>query len=577
MGTDVITIEVNNKKIEATPGEMLLTALRRAGIKVPTLCHMEDLSPTGACRLCVVEVAGQRSLVPSCAFPVNEGMKVQTHSPRVMRARKTVVELLLANHPDDCLYCVRNDNCQLREMACQLGVRERRYCGERNDYKVDISSPSIVRDPAKCILCGKCVRVCEEVQAVSAIDFIGRGRQAHVGTVFDQGLNVSRCINCGQCVMVCPTGALREQSHAKEVHAAINDPKKLVVVQHAPAVSVTLAEELGLKPGSDINGIMVAALRALGFDRVFDTSFTADLTIMEEASELVQRIRTGGKLPMFTSCSPGWIKYVEHFYPEFLGNLSTCKSPQQMMGAIIKSYYAKTNNLRPEDIFSASIMPCTAKKFEAQRQEMLKDGVADVDAVLTTRELARMIRLHGLDLNALQPDTADSPFGRRSTAGKLFGATGGVMEAAVRTAHFLLTGKDMDNPRLTDLRGLKAVKETKVTVAGVELGIAVVSGLSNAAKLLGEIKAGRSDLHFIEVMTCPGGCIAGGGQPLNGDVQAVRQRMQTLYNIDRDEHLRFSHRNEDVQRLYEEFLGKPLGEVSHHLLHTHYEQRPIGI
>jgi len=570
-------IEVNNRQIEAKPGETILTALQRAGINVPTLCHIDGLTPTGACRICVVEVEGQRSLVPSCAFPVAEGMKIKTHSPRVLRSRKTVVELLLASHPNDCLYCVRNGKCQLQDLAEELGVRQRRYVGAKNEYKIDKSSASIVRDPSKCILCGRCVRVCEEVQGVSAIDFIGRGSKAVVGTAFNQGLNVSSCINCGQCIIVCPTGALTEQSNLKEVVDAIHDPDKVVVVQHAPAVSVSIAEEFNIKPGTDLNGVMVAAFRALGFDRVFDTSFTADLTIMEEASELVHRVVHGGTLPMFTSCSPGWIKYVETFHPDFIDNLSTCKSPQQMMGAVIKSYYAQKFNVDPSKIFSVSVMPCTAKKFEAERPEMGRNDIADIDAVLTTRELGRLIRQSGLDMNALTPDTADTPFGTRSSAGKIFGASGGVMEAAARTAHFLITGKEMENPKIQAVRGFEGRKEAKVKIGDLEVGIAVVSGLDNAGKLLEEIRNGRKDLHFVEVMTCPGGCIAGGGQPLGANLDAVRARAAALYKIDRDDPIQLSHKNPDVTRLYEEYLEKPYSHKSHELLHTHYAQRQAVI
>ena len=571
----MLTIEVNNRKIEAKSGEMLLDTLKRNGITVPTLCHMENLFPTGACRMCVVEVEGERALVPSCAYPVRDGMKVQTHSPRALRARKTIIELLLANHPDDCLYCVRSGHCDLQGLANELGVRERRYSGGKNEYHVDSSNPSIVRDPAKCILCGKCVRVCEEVQAVAAIDFVGRGSKTMVGTAFSEGLNVSSCINCGQCIMVCPTGALREQSYIKEVLNAIADPGKLVVVQHAPSVSVTLGEEFGLKPGADVDGMLVAALRRLGFDRVFDTSFSADLTIMEEASELAHRIRTGGKLPMMTSCSPGWIKFVEEFYPEMLDNLSTCKSPQQMMGAVIKSYYAEREGIDPAKIFSVSIMPCTAKKFEAGRPEMGRNGLPDIDAVLTTRELARMIRMRGLDLRELAGDTADTPFGERTTAGKLFGGSGGVMEAAIRTAYYLITGKELADLTVEAVRGLAGMKEAHLQIAGMDIGVAVVSGLGNARQLLEQIRAGRKDLHFIEVMSCPGGCVAGGGQPVNTDMDAVRTRMQALYRIDSHESRRTSHSNESVQRIYEEFLGRPLGDKSHHLLHTHYVKREV--
>jgi NADH-quinone oxidoreductase subunit G/NADP-reducing hydrogenase subunit HndD len=569
----VIKIEVNNKTIEANPGEMLLTALNRAGIKVPTLCHLEGLFPSGACRMCVVEVEGRPGLQPSCALPVTEGMKVYTHSRRPVLARKTIVELLLANHPDDCLYCVRNGNCQLQNLSEELGVRERRYAGQRDEYHVDLSSPSIVRDPAKCILCGKCVRVCEEVQDVSSIDFVGRGSQSRVGTAFEQGLNVSSCINCGQCIMVCPTGALREQSYIKEVMEAVNDPDKFVVVQHAPSISITLAEEFGIKRGTDVCGAMIAALRELGFDRVFDTSFSADLTIMEEASELAKRIKEGGRLPMMTSCSPGWIKYVEQTYPDFIENLSTCKSPQQMLGALIKSYYAEKEGIDPANIYSVSIMPCTAKKFEAGRPELSRQGMADIDAVLTTRELSRIIRMHGLDLQNLRPQRQDIPFGERSTAGKLFGATGGVMEAALRTAYYLLTGEEMPELKVQKVRGLKGIKEARIEINGMDIGVAVASGLGNASRLLKEVQQGRRNLHFIEVMTCPGGCISGGGQPINSDPEAVKARMQALYKIDRTEKIRTSHGNPAIQELYRDYLGEPLGEKSHHLLHTHYTNR----
>jgi len=573
----MITIEVNGRTVEAEPGEMLLTALRRAGIKVPTLCHIDGLTPSGACRMCVVEVEGQRGLVPSCAFPVAAGMKIRTHSQRAVQARKTIVELLLANHPDDCLYCSRNRNCELQRLADELGVRQRRYAGAKNQYYIDSSSPSIVRDPGKCILCGKCVRVCEEIQGVAAIDFIGRGSRAKIGTAFDEGLNVSGCINCGQCITACPTGALSERSQLREVLEALRDPKKTVVVQHAPAVSVTLGEEFGLPAGTDVIGAMTTALRRLGFARVFDTGFTADLTIMEEGSELVHRLTNGGQLPMLTSCSPGWIKFVETYYPDFMGNLSTCKSPQQMMGAVIKTYFAEREGIDPANIFSVSVMPCTAKKFEAGRPEMGRGGVADIDAVLTTRELAELIRMHGLNLAELPADTADTPFGERTTAGKLFGATGGVMEAAIRTAHYLVTGKEMGELKVEAVRGLDGVKEASVQVDDLTVNVAVVSGLGNAAKLLDQVRAGQKQLHFIEVMTCPGGCINGGGQPIGVNRENVRARMKGLYDIDGREGVRVSHKNESVQRIYAEFLGAPLGEKSHHLLHTHYGKRELTV
>jgi len=566
-------LEINGRTVEAQNGDTVLAAARRAGVQIPTLCHYEGLPPSGACRMCVVEVEGQRGLVPSCAFPAAAGLKVQTHSARAVDARRTLVELLLANHPDDCLYCARNNECQLQDLAAQLGVRRRHYFGGRTPARMDVASPSIVRDPAKCILCGKCVRVCEEVQAVGAIDFIGRGSKTRIGPAFDEGLNVSSCVNCGQCVAVCPVGALVETRAMDEVRAALADPSKIVVVQHAPSVSVSLAEEFGLKPGTDVDGPFVTALRRLGFAWVFDTAFTADLTIMEEASELAHRLATGGRLPMMTSCSPGWVKFVEQFYPDFIPNLSTCKSPQQMLGAVVKTFLAERLGVEPSRLYSVAIMPCTAKKFEAGRPEMGREGRQDIDAVLTTREAAELIRMFGLDLAALPPDAADTPFGERTSAGKLFGASGGVAEAAIRTAHYLLTGQTPAQLKVQALRGLDGVKEFRTTVAGREIGVAAVSGLGNARKILEQIRAGRTDLQFIEVMSCAGGCVAGGGQPRSASPDAVRARMQALYAIDRDAALRASHENPAIQRLYAEFLEKPLSHRSHELLHTRYDTR----
>lgn len=566
-------LTVNGNTVEAQAGETLLTVLRREGIHVPTLCHMEGMLPTGACRICVVEVEGQGNLIPSCSFPAADGMRVLTNSPRVINARKTVVELLLGAHPDDCLYCAKQPACELSRLSRDYGVTDRRFPVQKKKKPLDISSPSIRRDPDKCILCGKCVRVCEEVQSVGCIDFARRGSDSFISCAFDTGLNVSSCVNCGQCVNVCPTGALLEKSDIGPVMEALGGKDRCVVVQHAPSISVSLAEEFGLPAGTDVNGVMTAAFRKMGFKAVFDTSFAADLTIMEEASELAHRIKNGGALPMFTSCSPGWIKFVETFYPDMLPHLSTCKSPQQMLGAMIKTYYAKKRGLDPKKIFSVSVMPCTAKKFEVARPEMSRDDLPDIDAVVTTRELAQMLRIYGIDLRTLAPEEPDLPFGDRSTAGKLFGASGGVMEAALRTAHYLLTGKELGNLKVEAVRGQAGVKEARLKIGSLEAGVAAASGLGNARKLLEEVRKGRKDLHFVEIMTCPGGCINGGGQPVARNKAAVAERMRALYNIDASEKLRTSHANKAVQQLYKDFLGKPLGEKSHHLLHTKYAKR----
>ncbi len=554
-------MNVDGMDVEFQPGDTILSACKRHGIYIPTLCHLEGFSPTGSCRFCVVEVEGRPALVPSCTYPVEPGLVIQTHSSRVVEARRTIIGLLLADHPGDCLACARSDSCRLQELAAELDVRQRRSYTARPHHELDTASPSITRETSKCVLCGKCVRVCEEVQGVSAIGFIGRGAETIVGTVFNQGMNVSACINCGQCTLVCPTGALHEKRDVARVVEALRDPTKTVVVQHAPSVSVSIGELAGLPAGSDADGAMVTALRRLGFEYVFDTSFSADLTIMEEASELVHRVLHGGVLPMFTSCSPAWIKFTETFYPELMPHLSTCKSPQAMMGAVIKSYWAHQMGLDPANVFSVSIMPCTAKKFEAARPEMGRNGVQDVDAVLTARELARLLKQHNLNLRDLPGSAPDSPFGERSTAGKIFGASGGVMEAAIRTAYHMITGENPANLDFTEVRGLEGIKEYRLKVGDLEVGIAVVNSLSNARKIMEQIKNGRNDLHFIEVMSCPGGCVGGGGQPLAPERDDIKRRLEALYEIDGSEqpNHRLSHMNEEVKRLYEEFLGAPLG------------------
>lgn len=570
-----INIEINNKKVVANQGETILDACKRQGLNIPTLCHIKDVFPTGACRMCVVENLNTGKLVTSCSYPVEEGMRIATHSKRVAESRKVIVELLLSNHPDDCLYCVRNKSCELQDLSADLGVRERRVRGAKNTHKIDTSGVSLVRDPAKCILCGRCVDACSRVMGVHAIDFINRGNKSEIGVAFNKGLNTSSCINCGRCIMVCPTGALYEKNHFAQIIESLDDPKKHVVVQYAPSISVTLAEEIGMPTGTDVNGIMNAALRRIGFDAIFDSSFSADLTIMEEASELIHRVKTGGKLPMFTSCCPGWVKYAEEFAPDLIDNLSSCKSPQQMMGALIKSYYAEKRGIDPSNIYSVAIMPCTAKKFEAQRDEMTTHGITDVDAVLTTRELAQFMKMYGLDTNQLDPEEADTPLGKRSSAGKIFGASGGVMEAALRTAHKMITGNELEELKIDAVRGFDSIKVAHMKIADLTIGVAVVNGLGNIAPLLTEIRNGRNDIHFIEVMACPGGCINGGGQPISLDVDNIKKRMQGLYKIDDTESLRTSHNNPDIIKIYKEYLGEPLGEKSHHLLHTHYQKREV--
>lgn len=565
-------ITVNDREIEAVEGERLLSVLKREGFDIPTLCYLEDMAPSGACRVCVVEIEGQANLATSCSLPVTPGLKVKTHSPRVINARKTVIELLMGSHPDDCLYCDKQDKCQLLDLARKYGVTKRRFPRISRNYRLDVSGPSIIREPEKCILCGKCVRVCEEVQKVGCIDFSMRGFKSKISCAFEGALNVSSCVNCGQCVAVCPTGALMGNNNIQAVTRAL-ESGKYVVAQHAPAVSVSLGEEFGLPLGKDVDGLMVSALREMGFKAVFDTSFAADLTIMEEASELAARIKKGGKLPMFTSCCPGWVKYVETFYPQFLDNLSTCKSPHQMLGAVIKSYYAKKEGIDPKDIVVVSIMPCTAKKFEIERPEMKNENMEDVDFSLTTRELARMINIFGIDFKNLTPGQADLPFGERSGAGKIFGASGGVMEAAVRTAHYLLTGKELAELKFEPVRGLKGVKKAEVKIGEKKLRLAVLSALGNAGDFLSDLEKGFCDSDFVEVMACSGGCVNGGGQPFAQNKKAVAERARALYEIDSCEKLRTSHENQALKTLYKEFLGKPLGEKSHHLLHTSYQAR----
>ena len=553
----MIQLEINDIKINAEEGMTILDAAKSVGISIPTLCHLKDLAPTGACRICSVEVDGQRGLVPSCAFPVYNGMVVHTNSARVRRARKTIVELLIENHPQDCLVCVRNKNCELQDLAETYSVREHRYVGETKSHAIDISSTSMERDPAKCILCGRCVRVCHEIQKIGAIDFTLRGFNSIVTTPYNKGLNISDCILCGQCILVCPTAALREKSSMKEVAAALNNKNKYTIVQVAPAVRATLGEEYNFNLGTNVTGKLVVGLKRLGFKKVFDTNFAADLTILEEAAELINRIKKDKSLPMFTSCCPGWVKYAEKNCPEILENISSCKSPHEMEGAVLKTYYAKKMGINPEDIFVVSIMPCTVKKYESSRPELQEDTLPDVDAVLTTRELVRFFKLAGIDFNDLPEDNFDNPLGEATGAAAIFGTSGGVMEAAIRTAYYNLTGENLENMELNSIRGLDGVKEATININGFTLNIAVINGIGNVQPVIDDVRNGTSKYHFIEVMACPGGCINGGGQPIHQKQEKIEKRMKALYQIDSKMKHRRSHENEALKTLYKEFLGEP--------------------
>ncbi len=564
-------ITVNNRVIDAEEAETILSALTRVGIRVPTLCHLPDLPPMGACRICIVEVEGAEGdgLVPSCSYPVAEGMRIFTNSRKVINARRTLLELLLSNHPDDCLYCQKSRDCRLRTLAEEYGVRERTP-GKRFREKLrDLTGACVVRDASKCILCGKCVRVCEEVQKVSAIGFVGRAGRTVVAPAFHQSMNVSSCVGCGQCTLVCPTGALVEHSSLDSVTAAVGDPEKCVVIQHSPAVVLAVAEEFGLKPGMDVPGLLNAALRRIGFRKVFNSAFAADIAIQEQSKELVERLKSGANLPLIAACSSA-VPFIEEFYPEFIPNLSTVRSAQGILASLIRTRFAKAEGIPPDRIFCVAAAPCTARKSEAAHA--VPGGEAALDAVLTSRELLRLIRLYGIDFNSLIPEPADTPFAVRSTAGKLADVSGGTAEAILRTTHRLLSGRELKSMKIESVRGLDPLKETTIRVGDTEIGVVVVSGLGTARRVLDLIRSGvMRDVKLLEIHACPGGCIAGGGQPFGAAPEKIKARMQALYSIDQSEHLRTAHSNPDVRALLETVSAPESAE----LFHTVYAPRDV--
>jgi NADP-reducing hydrogenase subunit HndD len=578
---ELIKLTIDNKTVEVEKGTTVFHAAKKLGIEIPTLCYMnlKDLNiehKPGGCRVCVVEVEGRRNLAPSCATECTEGMAVKTHNVRVLNARRTVLELIISDHPFDCLICAKSGNCDLQDMAIKMGVRDIPFQGEKSTYKPDFS-PAIIRDMDKCIMCRRCETMCNDFQTVGVLSGINRGFEAVVAPAFERDLDHSECTYCGQCVAVCPTAALTEVDHTKNVINALADPTKTVVVQTAPAVRAALGEAFGMEPGTLVTGKMVAALRELGFDFVFDTDFAADLTIMEEGAELLDRLtrHIGGdkdvKLPILTSCCPGWVNFFEYNYPDMLDIPSTARSPQQMFGAIAKTYFADKQKINRKDMVVVSIMPCVAKKYECSREEFATDGNPDVDFSISTRELAALIKQANIDFKSLPDEDFDKPLGESTGAAVIFGTTGGVIEAAARTAYELYTGKTLESVDFKALRGFEGIRSASVDFNGVEIKIGIAHGLGNARKLLDDVKAGKSEFHAIEIMACPGGCIGGGGQPLHhGDSSILKARAKAIYSEDESKTLRKSHENPYIIKLYEEFLGKPMSEKAHHLLHTHY-------
>ena len=576
---EMVNIKINNMPLSVPKGISILEAARMAGIEIPTLCYLKKINEIGACRICMVEVKGARSLVTACVYPVNEGMEIFTNTERVRKSRKMTLELILSTHDRKCLSCVRSGTCELQQLCKEFGVDdEGRFDGANPVHKYDDSAIHMIRDNGKCILCRRCVAACQ-AQHISVIGANARGFDTHIGSAFERPLDSVACVSCGQCIVNCPTGAIYEKDDTAKVLEAINDPEKFVVVHTAPSIRVTLGECFGMHIGTNVQGKMVAALRRLGFDKVFDTDFGADLTIVEEANEFLGRVQNGGVLPMITSCSPGWIKYCEHYYPDMLDHLSTCKSPQQMSGAIIKTWYAEKMGIDPKDIVVVGIMPCTAKKFETKRENQSASGYPDVDYSLTTRELGRMIESAGIYFKHLPDEEFDNPLGDSTGAAVIFGATGGVMEAALRTAVEKLSGEELKSLDFTEVRGTDGIKEASYTVNGMEVKVCVVSGLANANTIMEKVKNGTADYHFIEIMGCPGGCVNGGGQPIQhavvrNFVDLRARRAAALYEADKDMPLRKSHESEAVKRLYDEFLGEPGSHKAHEVLHTSYVARP---